>query len=85
MVLDTPLKIVKKLIERAAPGTQELTTLIELKDLLKSYGGKPLHLFPIKDLPGYVKEDVELENGNKTEIGENDGFGLNRPRCKYMT
>jgi hypothetical protein len=64
---DTPLKIVMKQIEGATPSTQELTTLTELKDLLKSYGGKPLHLFPIKDLPRYVKEDVELESGNKVE------------------
>lgn len=28
-----------------------------LEELLKSYGAKPLHRFPVKDLAGYVEED----------------------------
>jgi hypothetical protein len=28
-----------------------------LEELLRSYGAKPLHRFPVKDLAGYVKED----------------------------
>ena len=33
----------------------EKERLTALKELLKSYGAKLLHIFPIKDLPGYVK------------------------------
>ncbi|KAL5323933.1 hypothetical protein ACEPPN_008475 [Leptodophora sp. 'Broadleaf-Isolate-01'] len=42
----------------------------ELEILLKNYGGKSLHLFPVKDLPGYCEEDMMIweemkENENK--------------------
>ena len=33
-----------------------------LEDLLKSYGARSLHLFPVKGLPGYVAEDMEEWN-----------------------
>jgi hypothetical protein len=33
--------------------------LTELKELLKSYGAKSLHLFPVEDLPGYVEADMQ--------------------------
>ena len=33
--------------------------IYKLVDLLTSYGAKSLHLFPVKDLPGYVAEDMD--------------------------
>jgi hypothetical protein len=59
---DTPLRIAEN--KRRAnfsmyqPFVKE-EMLIELKELLKSYGAKSLHLFPVEDLPGYVEADMQ--------------------------
>jgi hypothetical protein len=43
--------------------------LTDLKELLKGYGSKSLHLFPIKDLPRYVEADMKAISGNcKDEV-----------------
>jgi hypothetical protein len=52
---DTPLKIVMKMIESDA---SDMLKLFRTKSLLERYGGKALHLFPIKGLPGYVEGDI---------------------------
>jgi hypothetical protein len=71
---DTSLKIVMKKIESSPSDKSEL---IELKDLLESYGGKALHLFPFRNLPGYVEADmralrIDTKDGTKTPLNVND-------------
>jgi hypothetical protein len=65
-VYSTPLRLLE--IRKAslircnrftAHRTKVIAKLEELEDLLKSYGAVSLHLFPFKDLPGYVAEDME--------------------------
>jgi hypothetical protein len=64
---DTPLRMIEnRKHQLRANGLLESKTLSDrlpglekLEDLLKSYGAKSLHLFPVKGLPGYVAEDIE--------------------------
>ncbi|KAH7357075.1 hypothetical protein BKA65DRAFT_534818 [Rhexocercosporidium sp. MPI-PUGE-AT-0058] len=44
-----------------------LPLMKKLEILLKSHGGKSLHLFPIKNLPGYCEEDMEIWKEMKGE------------------
>jgi hypothetical protein len=60
---DTALRMLEKekkeqISERLLRGGH-LKKLEMLEDLQKSHGTKSLHLFPIKNLPGYVEEDLE--------------------------
>jgi hypothetical protein len=60
---NTPLRIVQKhmqLIRRCQPSNaaQKLEILEGIEKLLQGYGGKSLHLFPIRGLPGFVEEDM---------------------------
>jgi hypothetical protein len=60
---DTPLRLAKT-IRYTKNATDyryktEESMRTDLKKLLKSYGAKSLHLFPVKDLPGYVEADIE--------------------------
>jgi ankyrin repeat protein len=69
---DTPLRIVESQREKHGRNGRskspldeaEVKRLNDLKDLLKSYGGKSLHLFPVKGLPGYVEADMKAFYGN---------------------
>jgi hypothetical protein len=36
-----------------------------IEKLLKNYGGKSLHLFPIEGLPGFVEKDIEEMYGGE--------------------
>jgi hypothetical protein len=60
---DTPLRILENYKKVAREKNRlHLDCLAKcemLADLLKSYGAKSLHLFPVKGLPGYVEEDME--------------------------
>ena len=63
---DTPLQMLDQLgdfigVTRSTIPIpkQVLQEFYGIRKLLLSYGGKSLHLFPIEDLPGYVKEDME--------------------------
>ena len=60
---DTPLRIVKNKLDQAkregsSSSRDNLEDLAELVRLLEERGAKSFHLFPIKDLPGYVEEDI---------------------------
>jgi hypothetical protein len=62
-IYDTPLRIVQNRIESIRRGqpvkaAQKLEILTSIERLLQGYGGKSLHLFPIKGLPGFVEEDM---------------------------
>ncbi|KAE8440574.1 hypothetical protein EG329_007212 [Mollisiaceae sp. DMI_Dod_QoI] len=63
---DTPLRILENKKEHwieqrrySAYPLERLKSLEKVEELLKSYGAKSLHLFPIKDLPGYDEDDME--------------------------
>lgn len=40
----------------------------QLKELLKSHGAKSLHLFPVKDLPGYCEVDIAALCGKEVVL-----------------
>jgi hypothetical protein len=53
---DTPLRIIRYLKEKqlwASPSSPFMHKVEEIEKLLETYGGRDLHLFPVKDLPGY--------------------------------
>jgi hypothetical protein len=59
---DTPLRIIEAWKNCRATGENRVDkkrNFDTIVDLLKSYGAKSLHLFPVKGLPGYVEEDME--------------------------
>ncbi|KAH9220714.1 hypothetical protein DL95DRAFT_519613 [Leptodontidium sp. 2 PMI_412] len=49
----------------------QLQLMKELGILLKSYGGRSLHLFPVKDLPGYCEEDMMIWEEMKGKENKN--------------
>jgi hypothetical protein len=64
---DTPLRMVENEKKMSAvPNSkssrylQIIEQLDRLENLLISCGAKSLHLFPVKGLPGYVEEDMEV-------------------------
>lgn len=59
---DTPLRMLEDKEKKLRRRDARSSDFQELRDLLTSYGGKSLHLFPIKGLPGYVEEDMEEWN-----------------------
>ncbi|KAH7407314.1 hypothetical protein BKA64DRAFT_412178 [Cadophora sp. MPI-SDFR-AT-0126] len=68
---DTPLRILEN--SQSSHGNQNLRR--QFKELLKSYGAKSLHLFPIPDQPGYCEEDMKSWQGMQG-MGEKDAAPL---------
>lgn len=63
---DTPLRMLDQIGDHIGvtqttepPPKKVLQEFYDIRKLLLSYGAKSLHLFPVEDLPGYVKEDME--------------------------
>jgi hypothetical protein len=58
----TPLRIASRryIRQNDALRPQLETGESKIEDLLRQRGGKSLCLFPVKDLPGYVEEDMEV-------------------------
>jgi hypothetical protein len=63
---DTPLRMLDQIGDHIGvtqstkpPPKNVLQAFYGIRKLLLSYGAKSLHLFPVEDLPGYVKEDME--------------------------
>ena len=66
---DTPLRMLANLRNAITSNdrmTSKISTKIDiLEDKLKKAGARSLHLFPVKELPGYVEEDMkELHKHN---------------------
>jgi hypothetical protein len=64
---DTPLRMVENKKNRLPNPNSKSSKYLQIKErfdrlenLLISYGAKSLHLFPVKGLPGYVEEDMEV-------------------------
>jgi hypothetical protein len=66
---DTPLRVFRNQKKKSNIWTEEEFSSIEkLEQLLeKKYSAEPLHLFPVKDLPGYVEGDVRAWHGNRVD------------------
>ena len=63
-IYDTPVRIIQNQIKSKSrrQAADETEIFKSIGRLLKNYGGKSLHLFPIisiKGLPGFVEEDIE--------------------------
>ncbi len=63
---DTPLRMLDQIGDHIGvtqstkpPPKKVLQEFYGIRKLLPSYGAKSLHLFPVEDLLGYVKEDME--------------------------
>jgi hypothetical protein len=69
----TPLRIAENIVIVASlsPIHEVEEERQRIKNLLRRYGAKSLHLFPHKHLPGYVEEDIlaSLEDTNGEAIG----------------
>ncbi|KAG4438280.1 hypothetical protein IFR05_006215 [Cadophora sp. M221] len=50
----------------------KLRLMKELEILLKSHGGRSLHLFPVEDSPGYCEEDMRILDEMKREENKNE-------------
>jgi hypothetical protein len=63
---DTPLRIIRYLKEKqlwaspspVMPSSPFMHKVKEIEKLLETYGGRDLHLFPVKDLPGYNEAHI---------------------------